>query len=332
MKRLNLLTMSFIFLGAIAIQVARADVINVPIHPHGPSPVTTWPVPPVGPPFQHQHRTDHNPNGIGSVHNYVADKSWMAGVQHLSPGSGGTHGDFAHGHMDVPTCYDFHTIVRGGVSIPVPATAQANIIWAFEQWNAVSAGEINWPGSDDDTVAGTGIQIHSTINFQNCTAFPADHVHIEWNPEGLVGPGRNALAAYFPASRTLRFDPAPLLVPLSWHFGGGAGGVGLYDFRTTALHEAGHVVAFDHWGSFAAGDVMNPEPQAVIGTPPDPVTGLPRQTILRTLNHATIHATRDVYSIPGAAHPAVPEPSTWLLFIVGTGGILGLGFKRRKKA
>lgn len=42
--------------------------------------------------------------------------------------------------------------------------------------------------------------------------------------------------------------------------------------------------------------------------------------------------TNDVGQVEAVIHKPTPEPSTWLLFVVGIGGILGLGFKRSKKA
>jgi len=311
--------------------VCRADVPNVPIHPHDPSPVMTFGTPPL---HEHQHRTAHDPNGVGSVHKYVATKSWISGVQHLSIGNGGTHAEFAHGHMDEPTFYHFHNPPLGPETIPV--AAQQAIMAAFNTWNAVSAVEINWPNSvesvgfDDDTVPGTGILIHSTINFQPGADFPVDHVHAEWSNAGLTLPDADhprfrptgALAAYFPSIQTLRFSPNPGGIIDGWYYGPDVAGMGsgLFDFPTIALHETGHVVAFGHWGTFVAGNIMQDGGFDVRGNP---------QSVLRSLGHAEHHAARDIYSIPVPAH-AVPEPSTFMLLSIGILGLLGWGWRRKR--
>lgn len=298
-----------------------------PPHPHDPSPVTTWPPDLQNPFHQHQHRTNHDPRrgsiAFGGVSPYIADKVW---VGRRSVRMGGDHpvpapDEFAHGHQghepQVPAArYHVHRF-------PDPTTP-AERAWNENAANDIArvlngslvadrfdpnfgrviggwllfgnaSGEMNWPDTDDDRQPGTGVPWHSSVGW-----VPVEDPLAEYElfitlgrAEGNLGLTTIPLGHSAPGGGTRRTHTMNFSRRTDWWYGGlGAVPAGRWDFFSTALHEWGHVIGFDHFGTRAANYVMHGE-------------RVPSGTHLRVLDPDAVHGVRDLYAICGAA--AAPD-------------------------
>jgi hypothetical protein len=98
----------------------------------------------------------------------------------------------------------------------------------------------------------------------------------------------------------------------------------VYDFASTILHEVGHVVGFGHFGSYAAGQIMNLQDQPRRNDMTSGGVMMPAGSgVLRTIDADAIHGVLDLYSIPG-----IPEPSSVTLLAVSLVCLLGRNRRR----
>lgn len=241
-----------------------------------------------------------------------------------------------------------------------------------------ASGPRNWPspgGGNSDLAedpagggipaGGTGVPWHSSVDWRAIaynSLQPADshELHVVYGEagSGALGatgdftPGHNS-----PGLLTLTMDD-----DVDWYYGVNTAPLGIdgiygtaddvsphaYDFASVILHEAGHVLGLDHFGSYAAGQIMNTEanplrddhihvstagtyaiPQGGTVTMPDGstcMTCMPGTSValpagatinypagsgtLHTIDPDAIHGIRDLYAI-------VPVPSTLLLCLAG---------------
>ncbi len=150
---------------------------------------------------------------------------------------------------------------------------------------------------------------HSTLQFEKVSG--GHEIHIEFSNTGLPA---NALAGWFPASQTIRVRTDP--GGDGWAWDDGVGAPHKYDFASTILHEVGHVVGFDHFGSYAAMQIMTEQDQpfrddhlAGPHNPGDPPAYIAGSGTLRTIDGDAVHGSKDLYAI------AVPEPATLSLLL-----------------
>src|SRR5687768_7846178 len=161
---------------------AWANVINLPPHSHTGPPGVTFPGGRrIDPATQHQHRTNHNPQRgslpHGNIPPYVAHGAWMNDRTLHSSFNG--HPAFAHGHLDNFATYRVIPAEPGGDVTEPEADrwndeellgngASARTDDAFNLWMSKGnqGGPRNWPRSDNDHVAGTGVPWHSSLHWK----------------------------------------------------------------------------------------------------------------------------------------------------------------------
>lgn len=321
------------FVGA-----ARADVINIPVHPHNGTSVTTWahdslPNTDPDPAHRHQHRTYHDPmagvqifgSGAGAQA-YVANQPGQVWTGRIFTVAGGNHGAGAnteaeHGHQGHEIDFgrfDVHTAVVGGNITQARADAWNNnaaaiAAWGYGLWNAAgtASGTSNWPTTDDDRLTDpNGIAWHSSVDWRSIAfnaAQPAGshEIHIVL---GALGGGTLGSTGPFTGghnnSLTITMNDN-----IDWFYSiVNNPAANQYDFASVLLHEQGHSVGLDHFGAGNLSYVMKPN----IGT----------GEVTRVIDPDAVHGVRDLYTITG-----IPAP--------GTGALLGLGgllATRRRRA
>ena len=332
-------------------QPAKGNLIVSPPHPHDPSPVTTFQHDTLlngdaDPAHRHQHRTGHDPlqgvkthgTGTGSQP-YQANLPGQVWVGRTLIVTGGTHPgtntESEHGHQghEIDSGrFDVHPATADNLADGISdaealawdtnALAMAN--FAFGEWVTVgnASGARNWPGTDNDEAAGTGVPWHSSIGWEGIVYDPnqkegSHEVHIKYGeatgtPCPLRDPTRPILACTFPFSgghnsflNLVMDDDQP------WFYGTmGNPAATEYDFATLLLHESGHVVGLDHFGAGNLSYIMRP--------------GFELGEVTRVIDPDAVHGVRDLYAI-------APEPSTWLLFAIGCAGLLGYDWRRRQR-
>lgn len=312
----------------------RADVGNAPPHSHDASPVTTFGTGPAG---QHQHRTNHDPRQGVFVHStgagaqaYVATKVWVGRTQHAIADG---HDPFAHGHQGHEIDFGRYAIDLASWPAADRANVEARVKEAFDKWVAVgnASGAKNWPNGEDHArdamnnvvdVAGTGVAWHSSVDWRKVGLTDPHEVTIKFSNDGLAA---GDLAAYFPTGTYkqqlhVRTNPSS-----PWAYDLGTASAAVFDFASTILHEAGHVVGFGHFGSYAAMQIMNSQDQPRRDDMTSAGVMMPAGSgVLRTIDADAIHGVLDLYSI------AVPEPGAIVLLVIG--GMLSCVRGQRRRA
>ena len=311
---------------------------------------------------QHQHRTNHDPRQgtmtFGGVEPYRTDDgsgngNWVWVGQNLISDGGAGHGalptEFAHGHQgDSPNGgnvqpaarYHVHTAVAGGdISAQEAADFNANALnRVFDAFNGIAAGQgwldvgnasglANWPTSDDDTQAGTGVPWHSAVNWVAVDGSQAHELHIVLGEAGVgakavvsTGGGHFAPGA---GAMTMTIDDDVDAIG-GWFWGVDANPLNnptMHDAQTTILHEAGHVLGLSHFGTYDSAYIMAAQDAlANPGRPDRSGTG----GIQHSIDADSIHGVRDLYAI------AAPEPTSLVLALLGGGSLFGIGLWKRR--
>lgn len=135
--------------------------------------------------------------------------------------------------------------------------------------------------------------------------------HIRIGGENLGGPGGTLAHGFYPpnngvtAAGDIHFDTGD-----TWKIGFGGPG---FDIFFVALHEIGHAIGLDHTG--VPNSVMNPSyTETLNGLQPDDIAG-----------------AQFIYG-PAVVAAAVPEPSSWVAFVLMLGVIGIVGFRRMRAA
>ncbi|MBX9584157.1 MAG: hypothetical protein K2X87_27985 [Gemmataceae bacterium] len=396
--RATALSAVFVVMGlAVGIlPAARANLIAMPPHSHAPSPVVTWSdghAPTAT--HQHQHRTDHDPRAGVKVHSaaagaqaYVANNPGQVWVGRDLVVVGGAHPfstEFGHGHQGHEldgARYDIHTNAAGGrdpAAFNMNATARVfdafNGIGGNPGWLDIgnASGPKNWPGTDNDEAAGTGVAWHSSIDWRAIAFDPAQpagshelHVVYGATADGALG----ATTGFTPGHNTPGLLTITMSNSVDWYYGVSTDPTVAphsYDFASVILHEVGHVIGLDHFGSYAAGQIMNEEPNPLRddhvhlaaarrayvpfggtvtlpdGTMCDPTVCVPGMTTANplpagsTINYpagsGTLH-TIDPDAIHGVRDLyaiAVPEPTGLTLLATSALGMLAFGRRRLER-
>ena len=307
-------------------QPARGDLLVSPPHPHDGSPVTTWQDghDPVAT-HEHQHRTAHDPRmGVkdhGGAGVYIANKVW---VDRTAIRIGGNHtpsDEFAHGHQDLAARYWIHkaVAVRGRITAAQAdawnTMAQDAIDNAVNAWMAVgnASGDHNWPNDDIDEVAGTGVAWHSSVNWTRVAGPQGDPPAARELDIFYGGADAGSLGTTHVPFGHSTLSTMNIASKANWFYGMDTDKTHHpddLDFYTTFLHEFGHVIGFEHFGTFAKGYVMNGQSQSVRGG---------ARGILHDIDPDAVHGVRDLYAIPTSG---VPEPSSITLFALGANRVM----------
>ena len=161
---------------------------------------------------------------------------------------------------------------------------------------------------------GTGIAIHSSVNFQMVQPNQSPDILI------LLDVGETALGSFSSTDRRIRFNPNPVSgQALDWYFGTSTSTSvegDKYDAMTVMLHESGHALGFAHWGSRAGGNIMDITDANGLGLRGG------SNNIVQNIGADEIHGVRDIYSIPGT----VPTPGA--LAVLSLGGAVTMRRRR----
>ncbi len=227
----------------------------------------------------------------------------------------------------VASAYVIGPTTPGKWGAPFPTTPGGTVTWSFMADGAAideGAGEFNGFNSALSTFMPVGFEAAINAAFDAWSAVAdiqflevvdtgedfglpgAAEIrlggHIFDGPSGTLAHGFYPPINGFTEAGDIHFD-----VVENWVIGQGLGG---FDVFTVAAHEIGHAIGLDHTG--VAGSLMNPfYTEDFYGLQADDIAG--------------------AQFLYGAAVTAVPEPSTVMLLSMGIVGMLGYGWKRRKK-
>ncbi|MEX1229803.1 MAG: matrixin family metalloprotease [Planctomycetaceae bacterium] len=228
-----------------------------------------------------------------------------------SPG-GATFSIMGSGFVDVSGFDPDHTgttavITSLGVAGWGMAEYVAMIDWALDTWAAVSGftnlGVVADGGVDAGAPAGSGGALGDirVAAWEIATSGVLAHA-FQPGTEVIFGPGGTIAGdLHFDIARTWVDDPTDTTADSD------------FDIYTVALHEIGHSLGLGHTG--VAGSVM----EAVYAG------------ARRTLGADDIAGIVSIYGPPPPVGPAVPEPSTLLLFGFGSLGLVAFRVSRRRQ-